>query len=49
MRPVPFDKYSLLYSGLKKEEYENVETLIMERNIRLVSKIAVFRQAGCRK
>ena len=41
MKTVPFTRSVLLYSGLQKEEYESVETLIMERNIRLVSKISV--------
>ncbi len=41
MKTVPFTRSVLLYSGLQKEEYESVETMIMERNIRLVSKISV--------
>ncbi|MCR4787448.1 MAG: response regulator [Lachnospiraceae bacterium] len=40
MKKFPFNKSVLLYSGLKKEEYESVETLIMERNVRLVSRIS---------
>lgn len=40
MKKFPLNKSVLLYSGLKKEEYESVETLIMERNVRLVSRIS---------
>lgn len=36
-----FTKNDLLYCGLNKEEYESIESKIMDRNVGLVSKVSV--------
>lgn len=41
LRIKPFTKSNLWYCGLEKEEYERIEGQIMERNVHLVSRIAI--------